>query len=322
MKDRKMTKAPSGNGSEPGSDARQRSIYRVTIGGSIINMVLLVFKFAAGILGNSAAMIADTVHSLTDFMTDIVVLVFVRLGNRPKDKDHDYGHGKYETLATAVIGIALLGVGAMICYNGVMKTWQAIQGLPLRQPGVIALAAALLSIILKEWAYQFTYRTGRRVHSEATIANAWHHRSDALSSVGTALGVGGAIVLGERWAVLDPIAAIIVSVFIIRTAYRLVHQAIGELLEKSLPDDTEDEIMQIAAGEEGVSGIHNLRTRSLGNHIAIEMHIRMAGETTLYAAHEHASRIERRLKERFGEGTHIALHVEPLKVNGEYIRPE
>lgn len=320
---------PSGQGSGQGSAdrnidpaERQRRIYRVTIAGSVVNVSLLIFKFIAGFVGNSAAMIADAVHSLTDFATDIIVLLFVRLGSKPVDKDHDYGHGKYETLATAVIGIALLGVGAMICYQGVMKTWMAIQGYPLRQPGIIALVAALASIGLKEWAYRFTYRTGKEVHSEATVANAWHHRSDALSSIGTALGIGGAILLGRRWAVLDPIAAIIVSVFIIKAAFSLVRQAFGELLEQSLPEAVETEIMQIAEDEEGVSEIHNLRTRSLGNHIAIEMHVRMAGDTTLYAAHEHATHIERRLKERFGQETHVALHVEPLKVNGAYVCPE
>lgn len=300
---------------------RRRTIYQVTIGGSIINIVLLAFKFAAGILGNSTAMIADAVHSLTDLVTDAVVLVFVKLGSKPKDKSHDYGHGKYETLATAVIGVALLGVGAMICYRGVARTWMAVQGQQLSQPGVIALVAALVSIALKEWAYRFTIRAGRKVRSAAVEANAWHHRSDALSSVGTALGIGGAILLGGRWAVLDPLAALIVSVFIIHAASTLVKEAFGELLEQSLPDEVEDEIVRIAEAETGVSGIHNLRTRSLGNHIAIEMHIRMAGETTLYDAHQHATAIEERLRRRFGSDTHVALHVEPLKVAGRYERP-
>lgn len=288
-------------------DSRERDIYRVTIAGGIINVALLIFKFTAGILGHSAAMIADAVHSLSDFLTDVVVLVFVKLSSKPQDKDHDYGHGKYETIATAIIGIALLGVGAMICYNGITKTWQAIQGQPLQKPGIIALIAAILSIIFKEWAYQFTVRVGKRVNSQAVIANAWHHRSDAFSSIGTALGIGGAIVLGSHWAVLDPIAAIIVSFFIIRMAYQLVRQAMGELTEQSLPDDVEDEIIKIAESEEGVSGLHHLQTRKIGNEIAIDMHVRMPGEMSLYDSHQHATNIEHKLKDRFGEQTHVGV---------------
>ena len=301
---------------------RELSIYRVTIAGSIINAVLLALKFAAGILGGSAAMIADAVHSLSDFMTDIVVLLFVKLGNKPQDEDHDYGHGKYETLATALIGIALMGVGAMICYNGLTKTWAVVNGEQLKSPGMIAFIAAIVSIALKEWAYRFTEKVGREVGSQAVRANAWHHRSDALSSIGTAFGIGGAILLGAQWAVLDPLAAIIVSFFIMKAAYGLIVQATNELLEGSLPEDVEAQMVALAAEEEGVADIHNLRTRRLGNKIAIEMHVRMPGEMSLYEAHEKATRIEKRLREQFGEYTHIALHLEPLKVNGCYVSPK
>lgn len=267
-------------------------------------------------------MIADAVHSLSDFMTDIVVLLFVKLGNKPQDEDHDYGHGKYETLATALIGIALMGVGAMICYNGLTKTWAVVNGEQLKSPGMIAFIAAIVSIALKEWAYRFTEKVGREVGSQAVRANAWHHRSDALSSIGTAFGIGGAILLGAQWAVLDPLAAIIVSFFILKAAYGLIVQATNELLESSLPEDVEAQMVALAAEEEGVADIHNLRTRRLGNKIAIEMHVRMPGEMSLYEAHEKATRIEKRLREQFGEHTHIALHLEPLKVNGCYVSPK
>lgn len=303
------------------ADARVRAINRVTIKGSIINVVLLIFKFVAGIVGGSAAMIADAVHSLSDFLTDVVVVVFVRLGSKPEDRDHDFGHGKYETLATAAIGMALFIVGAMLCYGGGAKIVSAMRGEALEQPGWIALAAALMSIALKEWAYRFTVRVGRRLDSPAVVANAWHHRSDALSSIGTAIGIGGAIILGCRWAVLDPIAAVVVSVFIMRTAYTLVGQSMGELLEKSLPEDMERQIADLASEEPTVSAIHHLRTRRIGIHIAIEMHVRMPGALSLYEAHQHASNIEQRLRERFGAETYINLHVEPVKVNGEYVKP-
>lgn len=300
---------------------RQKETYRVTIAGSIINILLLAFKFAAGILGHSAAMIADAIHSLTDFVTDAIVLVFVRLGSKPTDRDHDYGHGKYETLASAIIGVSLLVVGMMICYSGVTKTYHAMCGEPLQQPGFIALAAAVASVVLKEWAYRFTVRVGRRCHSEAVVANAWHHRSDALSSVGTTVGIGGAIILGEKWAVLDPLTAIVVSFFIMKAAWSVLSKAVDELTDGSLPKETEDEIESIVSEDNEVSVVHNLCTRRIGDRIAIEMHVRMPGETSLYEAHRHATEIENRLKQRFGTATHISIHLEPVKVNGHYEDP-
>ncbi|WP_293473992.1 cation diffusion facilitator family transporter [Prevotella sp.] len=300
---------------------RQKETYRVTIAGSIINILLLAFKFAAGILGHSAAMIADAIHSLTDFVTDAIVLIFVRLGSKPTDRDHDYGHGKYETLASAIIGVSLLVVGMMICYSGVTKTYHAMCGEPLQQPGFIALVAAVASVVLKEWAYRFTVRVGRRCHSEAVVANAWHHRSDALSSVGTTVGIGGAIILGEKWAVLDPLTAIVVSFFIMKAAWSVLSKAVDELTDGSLPKETEDEIESIVSEDKEVSVVHNLCTRRIGNRIAIEMHVRMPGETSLYEAHHHATEIEQRLKQRFGADTHISIHLEPVKVNGHYEDP-
>ena len=301
---------------------RERKIYRVTFMGGLVNVVLLVFKFVAGILGGSAAMIADAVHSLSDFASDIVVLVLVKLGSKPQDEDYDYGHGKFETLASVIIGLALLLVGVMLAYSGVVKIYHAFRGEVLPQPGVIAFVAALVRIELKEWAFRFTVRVGRQVNSEAVVANAWHHRSDALSSIGTAVGIGGAILLGSQFSVLDPIAAVVVSFFIVKTAYGLISNALGELLEKSLSPDMEEEIKHIAESEESVSEVHHLQTRRIGNGIAIEMHVRIPGETTLYTAHQHATSIERKLKARFGEQTHIGLHVEPVKIDGHYQAPE
>lgn len=292
---------------------REKEIFRVTIWGGIINVVLLVVKFAAGIFGHSAAMIADAVHSLTDFATDVVVLIFVHLGNKPADRDHDYGHGKYETLATAIIGTSLLAVGVLIFCSGMDKTWRVIQGEVLPSPGKVALVAAVASIVLKEWAYRFTVKVGKRCRSEAVVANAWHHRSDALSSVGTMIGVGGAILLGNRWTVLDPLASIVVSLFIVRAAWQLMMESMKELTEASLSDEDEAVITHIAASEPGVSEVHNLRTRRVGNRIAIEMHARMLGSTPLVEAHLHATAIEHRLKEHFGPDTLVSIHLEPVK---------
>ena len=292
---------------------RDRRIYRITLAGSIVNVVLLVFKFAAGILGHSAAMIADAIHSLSDFLTDIIVIVFVRLSSKPADRDHDYGHGKYETLATSVIGLALAVVAVLIGWDGLEKIVYVLQGNRLESPGIIALWAALLSIVLKEWIFRATRKVANEVKSKALEANAWHHRSDALSSVGTAIGIGGAVMLGDGWAILDPIAAIVVCVLIIVTAFRIIRQASGELLEESLPKETEDRIEQIVYQDTLVSDIHKLHTRRIGNIIAIEMHLRMPAGITLAESHVHATAIEQSLKTEFGKGTHIMLHIEPTK---------
>lgn len=292
---------------------RERRIYRVTLMGSTVNVVLLIFKFVAGILGGSAAMIADAIHSLSDFLTDIVVVAFVRISSKPEDEDHDYGHGRYETLATSIIGLALLCVGFYIFYNGCHKIMDFIKGYSLEQPGTVALIAALVSIALKEWTFRFTAKVGKEVNSQAVIANAWHHRSDALSSIGTAIGIGGAILLGSKWAVLDPLAAVIVSLFIVRTALSLIRTSSGDLLEKSLPADIEKKIVDIVEGEPEVSGVHHLCTRRIGSNIAMEMHIRMPGELSLNECHRRTTDIEKKLRENFGEKTHINIHVEPLK---------
>ena len=278
-------------------------------------------KLTAGFLGHSAAMLADGIHSVTDFATDFIVLVFVKLGNKPVDKDHDYGHGKYETIASSLIALALFGVGALICYSGLVKTMRAASGEPLEQPGYIALTAAVASIILKEWAYRFTVSEGRRLHSEAVIANAWHHRSDALSSVGTMFGIGGAILLGPQWAVLDPLAAIAVSFFIIRAAFSLIVQDIKELTDASLPESVENEIRDIVNMEQGVSGLHNLRTRRIGNAVSLDMHVRMDGSMSLYEAHAHATAIEQNLRSHFGSQAYINIHIEPIKTDGRYEAP-
>ncbi len=292
---------------------RDQRIYRVTLTGSIVNMTLLIGKFAAGILGNSAAMIADAVHSLSDFLTDIVVIVMVRLSSKPADRDHDYGHGKYETIATSIIGVALVIVGVMIGWHGIEKIVAFFNDEPQQSPEIIALVAALASVGLKEWLFHITRRVARDVNSPALEANAWHHRSDAFSSIGTAIGIGGAVLLGNNWAVLDAVAAVIVAVMIVITAMRLIRQASGELLEESLPKATEDRITAIVYEDKMVSDVHNLYTRRIGNNIAIEMHLRLPGNITLADAHHHTSVIERKLRNEFGAGTHIMMHMEPTK---------
>lgn len=293
---------------------RNKEIYKVTIVGGVVNVILLLFKFVAGIVGHSAAMVADAVHSLSDFVTDIIVLVFVHISSKPTDKSHDYGHGKYETLAMTIIGVALLLAAVGIVYSGLTKVILWAKGGELEAPGLLALWAALLSIVLKEAVFRYSMRKARQLNSQAVEANAWHHRSDALSSIGTAIGIGGAIFLGKRWTVLDPIASLVVGLFIIKVAIDLLRNGIGDLMEQSLPDAVEDEILQLAGSVPGVTEPHALRTRRLGNHYAIELHILMDDNMTLHDAHEKSEEVENILRQHYGADTHIAVHVEPKSI--------
>jgi cation diffusion facilitator family transporter len=276
-------------------------------------MALLTLKFIAGILGHSSAMIADAVHSLSDFITDIIVIVFVRISAKPQDVSHDYGHGKYETIASFLVGLGLVAAATIIVVSGALKIASWLGGEELESPSWLALWAALLSIVSKEAIYRYTVIRGKRLASQALIANAWHHRSDALSSIGATIGIGGAILLGHRWTVLDPIASIVVGAILVKVAFDLLRNSMNELTECSLPEDTEKEIIDIVKNSPGVSEPHNLRTRRIGNRIAIELHIRMNGDISLREAHDRATEIELSMKKRFGNSTHVSLHMEPTK---------
>lgn len=285
----------------------------MTLVGSAGNAALLTFKFIAGVMGNSSAMIADAVHSLSDFVTDILVLVFVSISAKPQDTSHDYGHGKFETIASFLIGLALVAAATGIVVSGALKLWAWWGGAELESPGWIALWAAVLSVVIKELLYQYTARRGRKLDSQVMIANAWHHRSDALSSVGAAVGIGLALWLGQHWAVFDPLASVVVGLMLMKVAYELLKTSINELTESSLPAETEQEIEQIILSFGDVRQPHNLRTRRIGNRIAIEAHVRMDGRLPLETVHQRATTIERKLKERFGNNTHVTLHMEPVK---------
>ena len=290
---------------------RSKEIYKVTLIGGAVNVILLLFKFVAGIIGHSAAMVADAVHSLSDFVTDVIVILFIRISGKPQDKGHDYGHGKYETLAMTIIGLALLAVATGILYSGITKIVHWAKGGELAAPGTLALWAALLSIGLKEAVYHYSMVKARQLNSQAVEANAWHHRSDALSSIGTAIGIGGAIFLGQRWTVLDPVASVIVGLFIVHVSVSLLRNGIGDLMEQSLPAEVEAEILQLGSSVDGVTEPHDLRTRRIGNHYAIELHILMDGQIPLKEAHDKASEVEDILMQHYGEDTHVVVHVEP-----------
>ena len=294
------------------AEIRKRKIYRVTFVGFVVNLVLSIVKLIAGLVGRSGAMVADAVHSFSDLATDVVVIAFARISAKPRDPGHDYGHGKYETLATIIISLALAVVGAGILVDSIERIRIVLDGGLLPRPGVIALVAALVSIIVKEILYRYTVRVGRQIQSPSVIANAWHHRSDALSSLGTLVGIGCAYFLGSKWRIADPVAALLVAVFIFKIAFDLIRNGLGELLEQSLPEDVEEEILHIVTANPEVREPHNLRTRRIGASIAIEVHVRMDGRMTVEHSHDLTVEIERRLRERFGEETMIAIHVEPI----------
>ena len=292
---------------------RNRKIVKVTLAGSIVNFLLLVFKFAAGVLGHSGAMIADAVHSLSDFVTDVIVLIFVKISSKPRDREHEYGHGKFETLATVVIGACLFFVGVSILVSSVQKAIDIWNGKDIAGPGFIALVAAALSILTKEVLFRVTRKVAREVGSPATEANAWHHRSDALSSIGTFLGIGAALILGDKWIILDPIAALVVSALIIKVAIEIILPGVNDLLEKSLPDDVQKEILDVITENPAVTDPHNLRTRRIGASIAAEVHIRVEPTMSVADSHELTKDIEQRMKAHFGNDIHIIIHVEPKK---------
>ena len=293
-------------------NSRIKTIRNVTLIGSAANLLLSVGKLIAGIVGKSSAMIADGVHSLSDLVTDIIVLVFIRVSGKERDKDHQYGHGKYETFATMLISFALMIVGVGILWTGGKKILSSIHGEVIEQPGYIALYAALISIITKEGLYWYTKIIGVKINSQAMIANAWHHRSDSFSSIGTAIGISGAILLGEKWRVLDPIAGIIVSFFILKVAWEIATPSIKELLESSLPEETENEILEIIKNISGVRGIHNLKTRKIGVIFAIEAHVEVNKELTVESSHQIATQIENSLRNKLGNQSHIGIHIEPF----------
>ena len=295
------------------TSTREKEIYRVTLVGFVVNLILSAAKLAAGILGRSGAMVADAIHSFSDMATDIVVIVFARISSKPKDDGHDYGHGKYETLATIIISLALGAVGIGILSSSIGSIRTILEGGTLPRPGAVALVAAVVSIVAKEILYRYTARVGRRIDSPSVIANAWHHRSDALSSLGTLAGIGCAYFLGEKWRIADPIAALLVAVFIFKIALDLIRTGLGELLEKSLPADVEQEILSIVTANPEIRSPHNLRTRRIGASIAIEVHVRVDGAMSVAHSHALTVDIEHRLRARFGAGTMIAIHVEPFK---------
>lgn len=294
---------------------RERQIRSVTLWGAVVNLLLTTGKILAGIFGRSAAMVADGVHSLSDLLSDIVVLVFTHISSKEKDRDHSFGHGKFETLATLIVSVILVVVGAALMSEGVKKIVYICNGGTLPEPGYIALAAAVVSIIAKEILYQWTAKVGKRVNSTVVIANAWHHRSDALSSIGSLIGIGGAIILGHKWVILDPIASCCISIAIIVVAIRMALPSLEELLEKSLPEEIENEIVETASAVPGVTDVHDLKTRRNGISFIIDAHIVVDPSISIVQAHDIATAVEEALQDKYGKETQTSIHIEPDKAS-------
>jgi len=297
---------------EEAPELRSREARKVTVVGSLVNLVLTGLKFLAGIFGGSTAIVADAVHSLSDLATDLVVIISLRFTSKPRDSSHDYGHGKFETFGTMVIGVSLVAVALGIGWEGLNRTLAVfLDGAQLEQPGLVALVAAALSIAAKEVLYQWTILVGKRINSPAVIANAWHHRSDALSSVGAFLGIGGAILLDENWRVLDPLAGVLVSVLILKVGLGIAWESINELLEKSLSEGEKARILELIASVDGAQDPHNLRTRRVGSEISLEVHVRVDARKNITQGHDIATEIEQVLRREYGSGTMISVHIEP-----------
>ena len=284
---------------------------KVTIWGLWSNVFLSIFKILAGIFGRSSALVADGVHSISDLLTDFLVLIVISMSRRKEDAKHAYGYGKVETFGTFIISLLLVVVAIFIAVDGVKGVISAFNGQLLPRPGWIALIMAVVSIIIKEVLFQVTRKAARRIGSTALEANAWHHRSDAFSSLATLFGIAGAMFFGARWRLLDPAAAILVSIIIIVMAIRLSRDSINELLEVSLPREIINHATEVIKETQGVEGYNHLRTRRNGSRKIFDFSIEVDPTLTIVKAHNIASKVERRLKKTFGPETLAVIHIEP-----------
>lgn len=286
----------------------EKTAMRVSIVSIIINIVLSVFKFIAGILADSGAMLSDAVHSASDVFSTIVVMIGIKVSGRDSDKEHPYGHERLECVAAIVLSTVLAVTGLGIGYSAFLNiTSGDYASIPV--PGVLALAAALISIVVKEGMYQYTKINAKRIESSALMADAWHHRSDALSSIGALAGIGGAM-LG--YPVLDSVASLIICLFIEKAAYDIFKDAVDKMVDKACDEELENEIKQCVLSQEGVLGIDLLRTRVFGNKIYVDLEICADGNESLREAHAIAEKVHDAIEKNFIKVKHIMVHVNPL----------
>jgi len=285
----------------------------------------MVFKIVVGIWGKSSALVADGINSLSDSVTDAVALLSFFATGRPIDETHDFGHAKFETLSTLIIGTFLNVVAILILWNSGAKVISVIKGERLESISSIAMIPAIFTIVVKELLYVYTGKMAKDLDSSTLKLKAWDHRSDVFLAGGIFLGIAGAVLLGEKWRVLDPITAAILGMIILRLAIPLVMESINELLEASLPEQEERDILDIIWDIPEVKGIHDLKTRRLGPHIAVSVHIMLEGGMTLNRAHDITVQLERDFKRRFGPHSIITIHMEPAdsrRLSKSYPKPE
>ena len=272
----------------------------------LANVLLSAVKLAAGLLAHSGAMMSDAVHSLSDVFSTVVVIIGVRLAEKPEDREHPYGHERLESVAAIVLSVVLLITGVFIGYSGIRKMTGDTAALEI--PGVLALAAAIVSIVVKEAMFQYTRAAARRIDSDALMADAWHHRSDALSSVGALFGIAGAR-LG--YPILDPLASVVICAFIGKAAFDIFREAVDKMMDHSCDEDFENEIRACALRHDQVLRIDLLRTREFGSRVYIEMEIAVDGNLPLHEAHAVAESVHNDIEASFPKVKHIMIHVNP-----------
>ena len=286
-------------------------IRHVTLVGLWINVVLVVAKLFFGYWGRSDALVADGYHSLSDFITDFIVIVFVAHAYKKADKEHPYGYGKYETVASVLISVILLFVGVVIGYEGIVTLIGSFRGKTLPCPDIWTLYVAIFSILAKEFCYRYTMRYGKKLNSSALKANAWHHRSDAISSVATLIGVSFALFMGEKWRIMDPVASIAIAAMIVVSALKIAKPSIDELLEISLPPEMIKHMHNTIKSVPGVLRVHNLRSRRNGHSYIVDVNIHVDPDITVREGHLIASEVENRLHAKFTNDMIIYVHTEP-----------
>jgi cation diffusion facilitator family transporter len=292
--------------STPPETAREKIVRKVTWVGLWLNLFLAAIKFIAGIYGRSQALVADAIHSLTDLTTDIAVIAGSHYWSRPPDENHPYGHRRLETLVTVFIGVVLIAAGIGIGWKAI----SALQEKHAAPPGWIAVFAALASIVCKESIYRWTAVTGRRAKSPALVANAWHHRTDALSSIPVLIAVAGARVF-PSWSFLDHLGAAVVSIFILHASIKIIWPGLGELIDVGAPTDTCKKIRDIALKNDGVLQVHDIRTRFISSSIQVDLHIVVDGLITVREGHDIADDVKARIIDRIPEVLDVIVHVDP-----------
>ncbi len=291
-------------------------VRRVTWIGLAANLLLAAMKLAGGFWGGSRAVVADAVHSLSDGITDVAILVGVRFWSAPPDEKHPHGHGRIETLVTSGIGLMLAAVGVGI-------VWDAVAGLGRPReapPGVVALVVTLISIVTKEGLYRWTAAAGRRVHSQALLANAWHHRSDVLSSLPAFVAVAVAMAV-PHWSFVDLVGAVVVAVFILQAAWHILKPAVGDLVDTAAPRETRDRIEALVLEVSGVRCVHDIRTRSVGDGVAVDMAVHVDPDISVRAGHDIALAVKRRLLDQGPEIIDVMVHIDPDVDPHEASRP-